>query len=252
MTDPILELKDVAFRYAPDAPLLEGVNLAVQPGEILTVLGPNASGKSTLLQIGCGLAPPDRGQVLFRREDIGAMNELKRAHLRQRFGFVFQGSALLGELTVFDNLALRFRYTGGVAKGEIDRKVTEALQRVEALDTVHRMPHQLTVGMQKRVAIARALVGGPEIVFYDDPSSNLDSVQMFEILGLMKDLQQQGQTAVVVTSDPQLIMRLADRVALLYNGTIRAIGPPMEVINSDDPFIQELITRRLDVGTKLK
>lgn len=249
--DPILDVQDVVFRYAEETPLLEGVSFSIRKGEILSVLGPNASGKSTLLQILGGLLPPDRGRVLFHGEDLAATPEHRRGPLRRKLAMVFQGAALLGDLTVFENLALRFRYAGTPDRAAVKERVFSALRLVDAAETADRMPHELTFGMQKRVAVARAIVGDPEVVLYDDPSSNLDSIQMFEILGLLKQLQRRGQTAVVVSSDPQLIMRSADRMVLLYDGRIRATGSPVDVMNSGDPYIQRMLSRRLDIGSEL-
>ncbi len=206
MTPPLVELQGVSKIYRlgeVDVPALRGVDLSVQAGDFLALMGPSGSGKSTLLHILGLLDRPTTGKVLWEGEDITHLNGARLAELRgRRIGFVFQMFNLVHNLTALENVELPLIFLGVPAR-ERRKRAEETLLRLGLGDRLRHRPSQLSGGQQQRVALARALVTDPALLIADEPTGNLDTATGREILNLFKELNAQGRTVVLATHDPE-------------------------------------------------
>ena len=218
--------------------VLKGLNFEVERGEIFVVMGPSGSGKSVLLKHIIGLEPPDEGEILIEGESIQAPGVMDK----YRMAMVFQSGALLNSLTVGENVGLYLSEHRLKPPEEIARVVAEKLQIVGLADQENRYPGELSGGMKKRVAIARALVVEPQMILYDEPTSELDPLSAVtigdEILRLNRRIH---VTSFVVTHDRDLGFGIADRIALLFDGRILMVGLPAEVRKNPEPQIQKFL-----------
>jgi len=222
----VLELHEVTKAYRMGkilVPALRGVSFEAKEGEFSTIFGPSGSGKSTLLHLIGGLDRPDEGEILIDGYDILKMNDERLAELRlTKIGFVFQFFNLLPRLSALRNVELPLTIAG-VPEKEVTSKAEEMLKLVGLEARMHHRPSELSGGEQQRVAIARALINNPKIVLADEPTGNLDTKTGWEIVQLMKKLNdEKGQTFVVVTHDPN-IAEAADRIIHLKDGLIEGI-----------------------------
>ena len=211
---PVLEIRDLAKRYPGGVDALRGVALMVEEGELLAVVGPSGSGKSTLLHIMGTLDRPTTGTVRVASHDVARLSDRRLAALRARHvGFVFQQFFLVEGMSAADNVAQGLLYSG-VPASERRRRAAEQLRRVGLGHRVGHRPTQLSGGERQRVAIARALVGRPSIVFADEPTGNLDTASGAHVVSLLRELNADGTTIVVITHDLELAASLPRRVHL--------------------------------------
>jgi len=240
--EPIVLLEDVRCRLREKL-VLNGVNLQVNEGEIVAVVGVSGIGKSTLLKVIAGLAPVQGGSVKIFGCDITKCSDEEINQIRQRMGFVFQGGALFDWMTVADNVAFPLRSTdSGLTDEEIEERVKRLLDAVGMEGTENLLPEQLSGGMRKRVAIARALAAQPKLVLYDEPTSGLDPVMSGVINDLIKQMRDQfGVTEIVVTHDLASAVRFADRIAMLHDGKVIAEAPPSEFLMLSNPVVQQFV-----------
>ena len=218
--------------------VLRGIDLEVKPGEIFVIMGPSGSGKSVLLKHLIGLEAPDAGEILINGESITSVD----VAAKYRMALVFQSGALLNSLTVGENVGLYLTEHRLKTPEEIERVVAEKLETVGLLDAVDKMPGELSGGMKKRAAIARALVIDPQLILYDEPTSELDPLSAVvigeEILDLKKRIH---VTSIVVSHDRDLAFGVADRIAIIHEGQILTIGTPDEVKRFNSPLIQRFL-----------
>ena len=241
----MIVLRDVHKRFGSQV-VLDGVDLDVQEGETLALLGPSGTGKSVLLKHIIGLIRPDSGTIVVDDQDVCKLRRKELAALRSRIGYVFQNGALFDSMDVFENIRL------GITDGEKYRdedyarqRVTECLKLVNlAPEVMAKFPAELSGGMRKRVGIARAIAGSPKYLLYDEPTSGLDPVNADVIDGLVKRLDNElGVTSVMVTHDVRGAFRTADRLALLTGGKIVQQGSQDEFLKSRNPKVQEFLER---------
>jgi len=231
-SDVVLELRGVAKHYimgVETVRALDGVDLVVQHGEYLAIMGPSGSGKSTLLNIlGC-MDLPTEGAYMLGGENVAELSQSALARIRgRRIGFVFQTFELLARATALQNVMLPLMYAGVKEK---KKRALEALDRVGLSNRTHHRPNELSGGQRQRVAIARALAQQPDIVLADEPTGNLDSKTGQEILALFDRLNAEGQTIVIVTHDP-LVASRCRRVVRLSDGRVVGDGPPGRILES--------------------
>ncbi len=219
---PVLELKHIYKHYHLGGNIikaLNNVNVKVHEGEFVAVIGPSGSGKSTFLQVASMLAEPTSGKVVLKGKDTSQYDEVKRAKLRNKeIGFIFQQFNLLPKTSALDNVALPLVYAGIDEKTQ-QEKSQKMLELVGLGKRLHNTPAQLSGGQQQRVAIARALVNDPSIIFADEPTGNLDSKSGKEVMKLLKDLNAQGRTLILVTHDPS-IAKQAKRIIKFRDGQV--------------------------------
>jgi phospholipid/cholesterol/gamma-HCH transport system ATP-binding protein len=229
--------------------VLKGIDLDVDPGEIFVIMGPSGSGKSVLLKHLIGLEVPDAGEILVNGESVESAEILSR----YRMALVFQSGALLNSLTVGENVGLYLTEHRLKSPEEIERIVAEKLETVGLKDAVNKMPGELSGGMKKRAAIARALVIDPQLILYDEPTSELDPISAVvigeEILELKKQI---CVTSIVVTHDRDLAFGVADRIAIINEGSIVTVGAPDEVKRFNDPLVQEFLRADFKRGPQTK
>jgi len=231
-----------------DAPVMAGVDLRVETGECLSIVGPSGTGKSVLLKTTNGLLPPDQGDVLIDGESVYHSDRHTVERLRRKIGYVFQYAALFDSMTVWENVCQGLPgYVAGRAPtpGEL-RQVCEALEAVN-LDPrriINVLPAELSGGMRKRVGLARAIVGRPEILLYDEPVTGLDPVNTAVVSLLITDIRARlNVTSVIVTHDIDGALLISDRVALLEHGKLRFLGTPAAFRGSDDPVVRAFADR---------
>ena len=229
--------------------VLRGVDLLIRPGESLTIIGGSGTGKSVLLRLIIGLLKPETGQILLDGQDIVPLRERELLRVRRKAGMVFQGSALFDSLSVGENVAFSLREHTSLGEAEIGARVREALDLVGLGDVERMDPAELSGGMRKRVAVARAIALPPSILLYDEPTTGLDPSNVEKIVELILDLKTKlGVTSVVVTHDMPSAMKLSDRIAMLHQGRIAAIGTPEEVQATHHSLIRDFIEGRLQRG----
>lgn len=231
-----------------DVPVLTGVDLRVETGETMAVVGPSGTGKSVLLKTTIGLIIPDRGDVCIDGRSVYFSGPRTLEEVRQRVGYVFQGSALFDSMNVFENVSqgiaeARLR---SMPRAELLERVARSLEQVN-LDpgqVLAKLPSELSGGMRKRVGLARAIVGEPEILLYDEPVTGLDPVNAAGIHLLIERLAEElDVTSILVTHDVHGALVIADHVAMLTHGTIRFVGQPDEFRNTDDAMVQAYLSQ---------
>ena len=229
--------------------VLRGVDLEVPTGTITIIIGQSGGGKSVLLKHLIGLLRPDSGTIAVDGMEISRLRRRALDAVRERYGVVFQGGALFDSMTCGENVAFPLREKKKIADDEVARRVEEALAQVGLAGVGRKYPAEISGGMRKRVAIARALVTEPEIVFFDEPTTGLDPVLVNAIHSVITDLHQKFHfTAVMVSHEIPEIFRIADRVAMLHEGRIAAVGTPEEIQTSANPVVARFIRGEPDDG----
>ena len=219
--------------------VVNGISLEVERGDLVALIGPSGCGKSTLLRCINGLETVDSGQIQVIRttlqspQEIGGGEFTRRAQaVRHDVGMVFQSFNLFPHLTILENLTLAPRVVRRLSSTEAEKKARELLQKVGLEDKAERYPIQLSGGQQQRAAIARALVMSPVLMLYDEPTSALDPTLVNEVLRVMKQLDSEGMTQIVVTHEMRFARDVADRIAFIENGCIVECGPPEQIFGN--------------------
>jgi phospholipid/cholesterol/gamma-HCH transport system ATP-binding protein len=221
--------------------VLRGVNIHVEDGETLAVLGKSGEGKTVLLKHIVGLIKPDKGEIYVNEKDITKVSKRELYRIRKLFGFVFQGAALFDSLTVFENVALPLK-ENGVEEEEIRERVLKVLELVDMREAERLYPGELSGGMKKRVSIARALVTEPKYLLYDEPTAGLDPVMADHINDLILYLKESLKTTgIVVTHDLRSALRVSDRIVLLSGGKIVVEGRGEELLKTSHPEMHEFL-----------
>ncbi len=246
----LLDLRDVRKVYATGAvqvAALRGIDLQVEQGEYVAIMGPSGSGKSTLMHIiGC-LDVPSSGSYSLAGVDVGVMDEQELALVRnERIGFVFQSFNLLPSMSAWRNVELPLVYAG-VSRHERKRRAIEALTRVGLADRVDHRPGELSGGQQQRVSVARALVTEPDLILADEPTGNLDSTSTADVLALLDELQAQGRTIVLITHEHDVAAR-AQRMVVIRDGMIDPPVPVGAPVGAHSPGFPDSAAPAGDVG----
>lgn len=240
----IIKFQDVHKSFA-GLKVLQGLNLSINQGETLVVMGPSGSGKSVLLKHIIGVLKPDSGNIKVFGEDVPTMNADRLHELRKRIGYVFQLSALFDSMTVGQNVGISLTMHTKLSRSEIGIKISESLDRVGLPEIENRNPEELSGGMKKRVAIARAIASNPSILLYDEPTTGLDPATCQIVNSLIRQLHDNLHvTSVVVTHDIQSATTVADRIVLYNHGQIITEGKP-------DQMAREGLLQRFINGEKI-
>jgi phospholipid/cholesterol/gamma-HCH transport system ATP-binding protein len=227
--------------------VLRGINLRVEKGEILAIIGRSGSGKTVMLRLLIGLIRPNRGKILIEDTDITQLSGRRLDHIRERFGMLFQGGALFDSMTVFENVAFPLREKSHLSEPEIASQVQQMLENVGLGDMGYKFPAELSGGMKKRTALARALITNPSIILFDEPTTGLDPILVHAIHHLIQETHRTfGYTAVIVSHEIPEVFDIATRVAVIHEGQIIAEGTPEMILKSSDSFIQQFISGSLE------
>ncbi|MEU9302942.1 ABC transporter ATP-binding protein [Streptomyces sp. NPDC048269] len=216
----LLSATDLRKTYG-STPALDGAEFSIHPGEVVAVMGPSGSGKSTLLHCLAGIVTPDSGTITYAGRELSAMNDAERSALRRsEFGFVFQFGQLVPELTCVENVALPLRLTG-VKRKQAERTALEWMARLEVADLGGKRPGEVSGGQGQRVAVARALVTGPRVVFADEPTGALDSLNGELVMQLLTEAARSANAAVVLVTHEARVAAYSDREIVVRDGKSR-------------------------------
>lgn len=240
---PIINIQNLETYYG-SRKVLDGINLQIFSGETLAILGRSGCGKSTLLRHIIGLSKPTKGNIYIKGQDVTKLSEEKMLPILRKMGMLFQGAALFNSMSVGDNVALPLREHTALEDSTIQIMTRMKLEQVGLSGFENFMPAQLSGGMKKRAALARAISMDPDILFCDEPSAGLDPIVAVGIDHLILKLKKAFRmTIVVVTHELESVFLIADRVALLDDGKIIALGTVRELQNSDNPKVQQFFNR---------
>ncbi|GHB72778.1 ABC transporter ATP-binding protein [Persicitalea jodogahamensis] len=235
----VISIRDL-YKSFGDLHVLRGVNLEVEKGQNVVVLGRSGTGKSVLIKIISGLLKPDRGSVKVLGQEVGDLDEKELRELRKRIGFSFQNSALYDSMTVRENLEFPLvRNVSNLSRKEINSSVEEVLESVGLLSAINQSPAELSGGQRKRIGIARTLIMNPEIMLYDEPTAGLDPTTCIEINQLINEVKEKYNTSsILITHDLTCAKMTGDRLAMLLDGKFVQQGTFEEVFSSDDERIK--------------
>jgi len=242
----MIRIIDLHKSFGPKK-VLRGVNLTVKRGETMVVIGQSGSGKSVLIKHLIGLLKPDSGEIYVEDVEITHLRDDELMRITKKFGLLFQGAALFDSMTVAENVRFGLERYTRMSEGEIRERVTESLALVGLSEAECLMPFELSGGMKKRVGLARAIAYRPEIMLYDEPSTGIDPIRADAINDLINKLKcDMGITSVVITHDMVSSYKIADRIAMLYDGEIIEVGTPGEIRSSENAIIQQFIHGQAD------
>jgi phospholipid/cholesterol/gamma-HCH transport system ATP-binding protein len=232
--------------------VLHGINIEVRQGESMVVIGGSGSGKTVLIKCIIGLMRPDQGEIHVDGLEITSLDEKRMNEVRKKFGMLFQGGALFDSMTVWENVGFGLRQQDRLSEEEIRRVASEKLALVGLKNVEDLMPSELSGGMKKRVSLARAIAIEPEILLYDEPTTGIDPIMADAINDLMIEMKQKlNVTSIAITHDMKSAYKIADRIAMLFNGRIVEAGSPEEIKNSSSLIVQQFIQGKSDGPIKI-
>lgn len=237
----MIEFKNLVKRFG-DRTILKGLNLKIEEGKILFILGTSGTGKSVLLKNLVGLLRPDEGEIWIDGQEVSRISEENYLPIRKKCGMVFQHPALFDSLTVYENVAFGLRRHYSISEEEIAKKVKAALKLVNLSGIEEKFPPQLSYGMQKRVSMARTVVIEPRILLFDEPTTGLDPVTTNAVNKLIQDLSRELKTtSLVVSHDMQCALSIADWIVVLDKGEIVDQGTPAQLLRSEKQLVKDFL-----------
>jgi phospholipid/cholesterol/gamma-HCH transport system ATP-binding protein len=239
---PKIELRGVKKRFGPKI-VLDGLNLSVNPGDSVVIIGGSGSGKSVTIKCVLGIVRPDAGSIRVEGEEVTGLTGRKRDSYLRKFGMLFQGSALFDSLPVWENVAFGLIQGQGIARTRAREIALEKLAKVGlGPDVAQLSPSELSGGMQKRVGLARAIATDPEIIFFDEPTTGLDPIMADVINDLIATtVRDLGVTALSITHDIASARKISNRIAMLYGGRIIWDGATADIDDSGNPYVEQFI-----------
>lgn len=252
MSEPKISIRGLTKSFG-DNLVLRNLDLDVADGKSLVVIGGSGSGKSVLLKCILGIVRPDAGSIRIDGVDILKLSEFDRTRRTRQIGMLFQASALFDSLNVWENVGFRLLYGEGKRRGAVRKKAVECLAQVGLAPEVGNLaPAELSGGMQKRVGLARAIAADPSVLFFDEPTTGLDPITADVINSLISDrVRALGATAISITHDMVSAKKIADEVAMIYDGRIIWTGSPEEMMNSGNPMVDQFVHGRADGPIKM-
>lgn len=244
---PKIEMIDI-FKSFGDKHVLDGINLSVPTGKSLVVIGGSGTGKSVTIKSILGVIKPDSGSIKIDGREVTHLNSTERAEMMQKIGMLFQGAALFDSLPVWENVAFSLIHARRMPKDEARAIALQKLRQVGLSEkAADLLPAELSGGMQKRVGLARAIATNPEIIFFDEPTTGLDPI-MADVINdlIVKNVKELGATAVSITHDMASVRKIADYVAMIFNGKIIWHGPIDQLDHSGNEFVDQFINGRAD------
>lgn len=243
----ILELKSVEKSFGANN-VLRGVDLSVKPGKSVVVIGGSGSGKSVMLKNALGLMTPDKGDVFFDGGKVTKARGRAREKMRARIGMLFQSGALFDSLRVWENVAFRLINSDGVSRSEAKGRAIETLRKVRlGSDVAALYPAEISGGMQKRVSLARSIISKPDLIFFDEPTTGLDPITADAINDLiLEQVKDLGAAAVTITHDMTSALKVADEIAMLFEGKIIWRGAASDVLQSGNAHVDQFVNGRAD------
>lgn len=246
-----IELKDVHKSFG-EYKIHKGINIQVHKNAITYIIGPSGTGKSVLLKQMCGLMPPTKGDVLVDGRSIVGLKGKELLELRKKFGILFQNAALFDSMTVFENVAFPLSEHTKLSKKQIHDIVIEKLRLVGLRNIENKLPSELSGGMKKRVGLARAIALEPEIILYDEPTTGLDPIMCDVVDNLINDTQKELKiTSVVISHDIDSALKIADYIAMLYDGKVVLFGTPDEFKSTDNPYVRQFLSASMEGPIKV-
>ncbi len=227
--------------------VLQGVNLTIADREVVAIIGESGGGKTVLLRHMIGLMKPDKGSIMVDGSDMLKMGKGELDKVRDRFGIVFQGSALFDSMTIFENVVFPLREKTDYSEKDILDRGRRALEDVGLKGVDEKYPSEISGGMKRRVALARALILEPTTIFFDEPTTGLDPIILNSIHRLIVSTHKKyGFTGIIISHEIPEIFAVADKVAMLYSGRIVAFGTPDEIKNTDNDFVRQFVGTSCD------
>jgi len=244
--EPLIKIRNLNKSFGGKV-ILKDLNLDIYQGEILVILGPSGCGKSVLLKHIIGLLTPDSGEIFYKNRSVFKLNENELNEMRKEFGMLFQGAALFDSLTVGGNISFGLKEHTDFSEEKIDKIVNEKLTMVGLPGIAHMNPSELSGGMKKRVGLARAIAMEPKVILYDEPTTGLDPVMVTIIDKLTRSMNSKPDvTSILVTHDMVSAFRIADRMAMHFDGKIIETGTVEEFKNSKNKIVKQFITGAAD------
>jgi len=241
MSDPIIQIEGLSKSFG-QVPILKDLSLDIERDRITFIIGHSGTGKTVLLKLILGLIKPDEGRILVDGQNIVKFGERRLDRLRRRFGFLFQNAALFDSITIGENVAFPLRVHTRLKDKEIWEKVRQKMDMVGLEEIQDRMPSEISGGMRKRAGLARALILEPEILLFDEPTTSLDPISAEVVDDLILETQKHiGVTSIVVSHDIPAALRIANKIAMIYDGAIRAYADSIELQTLDDPVVQQFL-----------
>lgn len=247
MSTPLLKLEGVEKSFGTKQ-VLRGVDLDVARGQSLVIIGGSGSGKSVMLKNALGLMTPDKGRIFFDGEDVTKATGKSREKMRARIGMLFQSGALFDSLTVWENVAFRLINAEGTKRKDAKERAIETLKKVRlGSDVAGLYPAEISGGMQKRVSLARSIISEPDLIFFDEPTTGLDPITADAINDLIVEMVRGlGAAAVSITHDMASARKIADEIAMLFEGRIIWRGPAANVYDSGNPYVDQFVNGRAE------
>ena len=250
---PKIELRGVKKRFGSKV-VLDGIDLVLEPGQSLVVIGGSGTGKSVTIKCVLGILTPDAGQIFVDGKEVTRLRGRARDEMLKKFGMLFQAAALFDSLTVWENVAFGLIQGRGMARKPAREIAIQKLAKVGlGPDVANLSPAELSGGMQKRVGLARAIAADPEIIFFDEPTTGLDPIMADVINNLIVDtVKDVGASTLSITHDMVSARKIADRIAMLYKGKIIWNGPTSQIDNSGNPYVDQFIHGRAEGPIKME
>jgi phospholipid/cholesterol/gamma-HCH transport system ATP-binding protein len=253
MTTPKIEMNDVHKRFGSKV-VLDGINLSVQPGESLVIIGGSGTGKSVTIKSILGLITPDKGSIKVDGQEVTRLSGRAREQVNRKFGMLFQAAALFDSLKVWENVAFALIQGQGLGRAEAKKIALQKLAKVGLGPEVGELsPSELSGGMQKRVGLARAIAAEPEIIFFDEPTTGLDPI-MADVINdlIVATVKDMGVTTLSITHDMASARKIADKIAMIYKGKIIWAGPKADIDKSGNPYVDQFIHGRAEGPIKME